>query len=488
MTRMGAEPNPASLPRPRVAVVGGGPGGYEAALVAAQLGADVTVVEREGLGGSAVLTDVVPSKTLIATAEVMTLVNESVELGVRFPGGRGDDTDAGGSVTVDLATVNARVRALAKAQSDDVHRRLEKEGVRILAGTGRLEGAQRVVADCDDGSTETLDADVLLVATGAKPRELPDAAPDGERILTWTQLYHLAELPSRLVVVGSGVTGAEFASAYDALGADVVLVSSRDRVLPGEDADAAEVIEEVFRRRGMEVLSRSRAQSVRRYGEGVVVTLADGRCVEGSHCLMAVGSVPSTAGIGLEAAGVRLSSSGHVEVDRVSRTSARGVYAAGDCTGVLPLASVAAMQGRIAMWHALGDAVAPLHLREVSANVFTEPEIATVGFSQKDVEEGRAQGQAITLPLAGNARAKMQGIRDGFVKLFCRTGSGTVIGGVVVAPRASELIFPVTLAVAHRLTVDDVAHAFTVYPSLSGSVAEAARRLHISPLTTPDPP
>jgi dihydrolipoamide dehydrogenase len=472
-----------TVPRTRVAVLGGGPGGYEAALVAAQLGAEVTVVERAGLGGAAVLTDVVPSKTLIATAEVMTLVDDSVELGVRFPRGPGSDKDVEGSVTVDLAKVNRRVTALAQAQSDDVHVRLEKEGVRILAGTGRLDGPQRVVAELDGGGSETLDADVLLVATGAHPRRLPDAMPDGERILTWTQLYDLDEMPERLIVVGSGVTGAEFASAYDALGVDVVLVSSRDRVLPGEDADAAEVIEEVFQRRGMTVLSRSRAASVQRVGDGVVVTLADGRTVEGSHCLMAVGSIPNTAGIGLEDAGVRLASSGHIDVDKVSRTTARGVYAAGDCTGVLPLASVAAMQGRIAMWHALGDAVAPLNLGTVSANIFTAPEIATVGVSQKQIEDGVASGEVVKLPLAGNARAKMQGIHDGFVKLFCRTGVGTVIGGVVVAPRASELIYPVTLAVAHNLSVDDVAHAFTVYPSLSGSIAEAARRLHVSPRT-----
>jgi NAD(P)H dehydrogenase (quinone) len=476
-------PPPARPSAPRVVVVGGGPGGYEAALVAAQLGADVTVVERAGLGGSAVLTDVVPSKTLIATAEVMSLVDDSVELGLRFPGGGGTEKDAERSVRVDLDVVNKRVKALALAQSQDVHARLEREGVRLVTGTGRLDGPQHVEVTTEAGGRERLEADAVLVATGARPRELPEARPDGERILTWTQLYDLGTLPERLVVVGSGVTGAEFASAYDALGADVVLVSSRDRVLPGEDADAAEVIEDVFTRRGMTVLSRSRAASVRRTGDGVVVELADGRTVEGSHCLMAVGSVPNTAGIGLEEAGVALSPSGHVEVDRVSRTTARGVYAAGDCTGVLPLASVAAMQGRIAMWHALGDAVQPLDLRTVCANVFTAPEIATVGWTQAQIESGEAQGEVVKLPLAGNARAKMQGIHDGFVKLFCRTGSGTVIGGVVVAPRASELIHPVTLAAAQRLTVDEVAHAFTVYPSLSGSVAEAARRLHVSPNT-----
>jgi NAD(P)H dehydrogenase (quinone) len=207
------------------------------------------------------------------------------------------------------------------------------------------------------------------------------------------------------------------------------------------------------------------------------VSLEDGRTVEGSHCLMAVGSVPNTEGLGLDEVGVRLDERGFVVVDKVSRTSGRGIYAAGDCTGVLMLASVAAMQGRIAMWHALGDAVAPLNLKTVSATVFTAPEIATVGWSQAAVDAGEIDARAIKLPLATNARAKMQGIRDGFVKLFCRPGTGIIVGGVVVSPRASELIHPIALAVDNALTVDQLAHSFTVYPSLSGSVAEAARRL-----------
>ncbi|MDQ2636335.1 MAG: FAD-dependent oxidoreductase, partial [Actinomycetota bacterium] len=206
--------------------------------------------------------------------------------------------------------------------------------------------------------------------------------------------------------------------------------------------------------------------------------LTDGRSIEASHCLLALGSVPNTSGLGLEEAGVVLKDGGFVNVDRVSRTSARGIYAAGDCTGVFMLASVAAMQGRIAMWHFLGDAVAPLDLKTVSANVFTAPEIATVGYTQNDVDKGVIEVETVMLPLRGNARAKMQGVRDGFVKLFCRPGTGIVVGGVVVAPRASELIHPVSIAVSENLTADQLAQAFTVYPSMSGSVAEAARRLH----------
>lgn len=452
----------------QVAIVGGGPGGYEAALVAAQLGAQVTLVDSDGIGGSAVLTDCVPSKALLAVAETATQVRASARLGITGPVG---------GIGVDLAAVNARIRALAAAQSADTAARCAREGVRLLAGRGRLDGPGAVVAELADGGRERIEARTVLVATGARPRVLPDAVPDGERILTWEQVYGLEAAPQRLVVVGSGVTGAEFACAYQALGSEVVLVSSRAHVLPGEDPDAAQVLEDVFERRGMQVLRRSRATAARRSGDSVVVTLADGSTVEGSHCLMAVGSVPNTEGLGLAAAGVRTSGSGHIEVDRVSRTSARGVYAAGDVTGVHLLASVAAMQGRIAMWHALGAAVAPLDLRTVSSTVFTDPEIATVGFTQADVDAGRITAEVVLLPLATNARAKMQGIQDGFVKVICRRGTRIVIGGVVVAPHASELVHSLTIAVDQRLTVDQLAATFTVYPSMSGSIAEAARRL-----------
>jgi dihydrolipoamide dehydrogenase len=459
-------------PVTRVVIVGGGPGGYEAALVAAQLGAEVALVDSAALGGSAVLPDCVPSNTLITVADVMDEVTDSRSLGVRFPG----------DVDVALDVVNERVLQLASAQSRDVGVHLAQDGVQVVSGTAALDGPSRVIATLPDGSRQTLDADAILIATGAQPRELATAVPDGERILSWTQLYDLKELPEELIVVGSGVTGAEFACAYQALGSHVTLVSSRDRVLPGEDADAASVLEEVFARRGMKVLAQARAVSAERIspsaGDGVVVGLEDGRTVEGSHVLMAVGSTPNTAGIGLAEAGVSLDARGYVVVDRVSRTSAPAVYAAGDCTGVLMLASVAAMQGRIAMKHALGDAVTPLNLSAVSSNVFTDPEIATVGGTQRQVGAGEVAVSQIKLALSTHARAKMQDVRDGFVKLFCRPGTGIVTGGVVVAPRASELIYPVSLAVRLGLTVDQVADAFTVYPSLSGSVSEAARQLH----------
>jgi pyruvate/2-oxoglutarate dehydrogenase complex dihydrolipoamide dehydrogenase (E3) component len=456
----------------RIVIIGGGPAGYEAALVAAQLGATVTVVERDGPGGACVLTDCVPSKTLIATSDLLTGIRNADRVGIQAADAR-----------VDVVSVNERVKALARQQSGDVGSRLLREGVELRLGTARFASVQRGrshrvdVLDDAGAVADTLEADVVLVGTGGQPRILPDGRPDGERILSWRELYELKELPEHLVIIGSGVTGAEFASGYSELGVPVTLVSSRDRVLPGEDPDAATVIENVFTARGGSLVKRARAQAIRRVDGGVLVELKDGRSVAGSHALVCIGSVPDTAGLGLAEVGIEVDASGYIPVDRVSRTSVPSIYAAGDCTGVLLLASVAGMQGRIAMWHALGEAVSPLRLKTVSANVFTHPEIATVGVSHEAIASGAVPARSVTMPLATNARAKMQGHQEGFVKLHCRPATGAVVGAVVVAPDASELIFPLTLAVQRGLTVNDLAATISVYPSLSGSLAEAGRRL-----------
>ncbi|MBJ7288176.1 NAD(P)H-quinone dehydrogenase [Williamsia sp.] len=466
----------------RIAIIGGGPAGYEAALAATAYGADVTVIDSDGIGGACVLWDCVPSKTFIASTGIRTEVRRAVDLGINL---HHDDA------LVSLPQIHQRVRDLAFAQSADIRSRLVSEGVHLVAGRARLGDAEigmsthRVIVTPVDERADgvepdpeiTIDADVVLIATGASPRVLPDAQPDGERILTWRQLYDLEELPEHLVVVGSGVTGAEFVHAYTELGVRVTLVSSRDRVLPGEDEDAALVLEDVLAERGVTLIKHARADAVRRTDDGVDVHLADGKVVSGSHVLMTVGSVPNTGGLGLENVGIELSKGGYLTVDRVSRTTVPGIYAAGDCTGLLPLASVAAMQGRIAMYHALGEGVVPIKLKTVASAIFTRPEIATVGVTQQAIDDGEYPARTVMLPLSTNPRAKMSGLRRGFVKIFCRPATGVVIGGVVVAPNASELILPIALAVQNKLMVNDLAQTFSVYPSLTGSVTEAARQL-----------
>jgi dihydrolipoamide dehydrogenase len=464
----------------RIAILGGGPGGFEAALAGAQLGADVTLVERTGVGGSAVLTDVVPSKTLIATADAARAIAEAGDLGVQFYAKGENGKPLKPEVAINLLAINKRLLALAGQQSEDMRGQLLEAGVKIISGHGRLEGGEAIVVSTGPGGTDfdRIEADTIVVSVGASPRELPSAKPDGKRILTWKQLYDIPAVPEHLIVVGSGVTGAEFASAYMNLGAKVTLVSSRDQVLPGEDQDAAKVLEKVFTRGGMELLAKSRAEKVENTGDGVQVTLSDGRVVEGSHCLMAVGSIANTRRIGLEEAGVQMTESGNIRVNKVGRTSVPNVYAVGDCTNMSPLASIASMLGRTAVFHAMGDVAIPFDVHKVASNIFTSPEIATVGWTEPDLDRGVVRAAVHKLPLSSNARAKMMGVKDGFVKLFASEGSGTVVGGVIVAPKASELIFPIAIAVERRLTVDQVGRVFAAYPSLAGSITDAARALH----------
>jgi pyruvate/2-oxoglutarate dehydrogenase complex dihydrolipoamide dehydrogenase (E3) component len=459
----------------RIVIIGGGPAGYEAALVAAtRPQVEVTVIDADGAGGACVLWDCVPSKTFIASTGVRTELRRAPDLGYAL-----EFEDA----KIELPKINDRVKSLAAAQSADIATRLRSEGVRLIAGRGELVDAIPGMAQhcievtAHDGTASRLTADVVLIATGASPRVLPNATPDGERILNWRQLYDMEKLPEHLVVVGSGVTGAEFVNAYTELGVAVTVVASRDQILPHEDSDAAAVLEDALAERGVTLVKNARAQSVARTEIGVLVTMTDGRTVEGSHALMTVGSVPNTTGLGLERVGIELGPGGYLPVDRVSRTTVPGIYAAGDCTGLMLLASVAAMQGRIAMYHALGEAVTPIRLRTVAAAVFTRPEIAAVGVPQAKIDDGSVPARTMMLPLNTNARAKMSSLRRGFVKIFCRPATGVVIGGVVVAPIASELILPIALAVQNGNTVGDLAQTFSVYPSLSGSITEAARRL-----------
>lgn len=461
----------------RIVIIGGGPAGYEAALVAAARGpevADVTVVDSDGMGGACVLWDCVPSKTFIASTGVRTELRRAPDLGYVL-----EFEDA----KIELPKINNRVKTLAAAQSADIAERMRNEGVTLIAGRGELVddvpgmAAHTVKVTAHDGAVSTIKADVVLIATGASPRVLPNAEPDGERILNWRQLYDLETMPDHLVVVGSGVTGAEFVNAYTELGVKVTVVASRDQILPHEDSDAAAVLEDALASRGVTLVKNARAESVTRTGDSVLVTMTDGRTVEGSHALMTVGSVPNTSGLGLDRVGIELGAGNYLKVDRVSRTSVSGIYAAGDCTGLMLLASVAAMQGRIAMYHALGEGLEPIRLRTVAAAVFTRPEIAAVGVPQSKIDDGSVPARTIMLPLNTNARAKMSSLRRGFVKIFCRPATGVVIGGVVVAPIASELILPIALAVQNGNDVEDLAQTFSVYPSLSGSITEAGRRL-----------
>ena len=264
----------------KIVIIGGGPGGYEAALMASKYGADITIIEDSGAGGSAIRKDVVPSKSFIAGANIKNDLRRADDMGL---------SHALGDAKLSLLALNERVQSLAGEQSGDIRAQLERSGVRFIEGRARFREEQTghtthsIEVELTDGTSETIICNMVLVSVGASPRVLKGAEPDGERILNWRQMYDLKELPSHLIVVGSGVTGAEFVSAFAELGVKVTMVASRDRILPHDDADAADVLEDVLATRGVQLEKDARVERVENTGDAVIVHTTDGRAIEGSH-------------------------------------------------------------------------------------------------------------------------------------------------------------------------------------------------------------
>ncbi len=446
----------------RLVIIGGGPAGTAAAGVAAAEGAAVTLVEAEVLGGAAHLFDCIPSKALVATSLRLASIRASGRLGVAH----------GGDLGLDMAVLAEWRAAITTRLVDGLSSLLRSQGVDLVAGRGRLAGANLAVADTAEGPRE-LPFDRALLATGSVPR-VPDwAEVDGERVLTTRHAYRLAALPEHLVIVGSGVTGVEFTHIFSSLGSRVTLIVSRQQVLPHRDAEVAAVLEEDFLERGVALVKGARAVSARAEGAGAEVRLDDGRVVRGSHVLLAVGLQPNTSGLGLEAAGVEVRQ-GFIPVDEFQRTNVPHIYAAGDITGQLPLSSVATAQGRVVARHALGRPVVPVDLRKAAQAIFTEPEIASVGLEEVDAAAEGRKVRITKVPLAANPRSLIQANPRGFVKVVSDPATRVVLGGTVVGHHASEMIGTLALAVQEGLRTDALARTLMVHPSLAESLADAA--------------
>jgi len=450
----------------RFVVVGGGPAGTQAATWGARLGAEVTVVEKEVLGGAANLWDCIPSKAMIATGGLMSLSRRSRFMGLVE---LNPELDFDG-LRARNAEIEARLKGTIRAQ-------LESQGVRLVEGCARLKGPHEVVAETSDGRVLELDADAILVCTGSSPRIPEFASPDGERVLTTRDAYPPPELPSHLCIVGSGVTGVEFAHMFSSFGCEVTLVVSRQQVLPSKDAEVAAALEDDFLARGVHLLKGARASGICRVGDGVVVECADGRKVAASHVLLCVGSVPSSDGLDLDAAGVEVDRSGYVPINHHGQTNVRHIYAAGDLSGKLPLASVAAMQGRKVAEHVMGLQVREhrhLDYDKAASAIFTEPEIADVGLAEADAFATGRKVRVTKVPFAATAKALIQGDTRGFVKIVSDPWTGAVLGGSIVGPSAAELISVLALAVTANLKVNDIVESLLVHPALSEALAEAA--------------
>lgn len=448
-----------------ICIIGGGPGGNTCATVAAALGAEVTLVEREIVGGAAHLRDCVPSKAMIATGGELIELRRARTMGLEASG------------RLDLEALRVRVRRIEEHLQRGIVELLTSQGVRLVDGTARLTGPRTVAIRSAEGAEEHVEADVVVLATGSRPR-IPDWAPvDGRRVLTTRQAYPPPEMPEHLCVVGSGVTGVEFTHMFRALGAEVTLVVSRQQVLPGKDPEVAAVLEAAFAERGVRLLKGARAVGIEVRADGVVVACDDGRRVEATHALLAVGSEPNSGDLGLEAAGIRTDERGCVPVDHNCRTAVPSVYAVGDLSGRLPLSSVAAMQGRKVAEHIMGLHVRPhrhLDYDKAASAIFTDPEIADVGLAEAEAHAAGRRTRVTKVPFATNAKALIDGDPRGFVKVISDPATGTVLGGSIVGRHAAELISVIAVAVRNGLRVSDLAESLLVHPALAEALAEAA--------------
>jgi dihydrolipoamide dehydrogenase len=449
----------------RFVIIGGGPAGNTAATHAARLGAEVTLVERDLIGGAAHLCDCIPSKAMIATGGAMSFNRRISGMGL---------TESHSAI--DLELVKNRMAEITGRLQRGIVELLDSQGVRMIHGTARLKGPNEVVVDTADG-VEELTADAVLVSTGSRPR-IPDWADvDGRRILTTRDSYPPPEMPAHLVVIGSGVTGVEFVHMFSSFGSNVTLIVSRQQVLPAKDPEVAAALEDEFLRRGVKLLKGARATGIERMDDGVVVACDDGRRAAGSHALLAIGSIPNSEGIGLDAAGVIVDTAGYVPVNHHCQSNVPHIYAAGDVSGKLPLSSVAAMQGRKIAEHVMG-----LHTREhrhldydkAASAIFTEPEIADVGLAEADAFAAGRKVRTTKVPFSASAKALINNDPRGFVKIVSDPATGVVLGGSIVGRHAAELISVLALAVTAGLRVTDIVESLLVHPALAEALADAA--------------
>ncbi|CAN5602225.1 NAD(P)H-quinone dehydrogenase [soil metagenome] len=454
----------------RFVIIGGGPAGNNAATYAARLGAQVTVIERDVIGGAAHLWDCIPSKTMIATGGAMSFSRRLEGMGLEQS-----------EPEIDVAGLTSRIEGIKSHMQSDTTQLLTSQGVRIIRGTARFTGPHTVEVVGADGA-EVLEFDAALVATGSRPRLPAWCSPDGDRILTTRDCYPPKVFPESVTVVGSGVTGVEFVHMFSSFGAAVTLVVSRQQVLPGKDPEVAAVLEDDFLQRGVKLLKGARATSIERVvdeadgTEQVVVSCDDGRIVRSSHAVLAIGSVPNTNGLDLELAGVEVDG-GYIPIDHNCVTNVPHIYAAGDVSGKLPLSSVASMQGRKVAERLMG-----LHAREhrhldydkAASAIFTEPEIADVGLAEAEAFASGRKIRVTKVPFSATPKALINADSRGFVKIISDPATGLVLVGSIVGRHAAELISVIALAVTANLKVTDIVESLLVHPALSEALAEAS--------------
>src|ERR671938_477657 len=443
-----------------VAVLGGGPGGYTAAIRAAQLGASVICVEREPeLGGTCLRVGCIPTKAWVQTAHSIHQAHETfAKLGVKF-----------GEPELDFAAANEWKRGVVKQMTQGVAGLFKANGVEWVKGTGRFKDANTIAVE----GGEDVSFRSAIVASGSFPLRPPIPGLDSARCVDSTGLLAQADVPSRLVILGGGIIGCEFASIFHRFGSEVTIVEMLPTLIPQEDADASKELAKQFGRRGITLHLEKQCSQVDETGDGLTVHFGEGETVECDLMLVSVGRGPLVEGLGLEEIGVELDKRKGIAADEHRRTTVSHIYAVGDCAGYWQLAHTAFREGEVAAENALGHE-AVVDNRGVPRPIYTDPEIASVGLTEAEAREQHGDDVAVgTFPWVANARAVMQNETVGFVKSIHETRYGELLGLVMVGPHVTDLIEAGVVALDAESTVETVADGIAPHPTLSEAVKEA---------------
>ena len=445
-------------------VIGAGPGGYVAAIRASQLGLKAAVIEKEAPGGVCLNWGCIPSKALIHQAEIAHSVDDLKHMGATV--------DMSG---LDYSKVHQKSRDAANKLSKGVQSLLKKNKVEYIQGTATFTGPHEVSVD----GKKTVTGTNILIATGSRSREIPGFEFDGKKVLSSRDMLGLKTLPKKLVILGAGAIGMEFAYVMNAFGVDVTVVEMLDQILPLEDADAVDVVAKAFKRYGITTMTGTKAKSVDKKGKGVKVTVekADGaeETLSADMMLVAVGRAPNTEGIGLESVGVT-TERGFVVVGDYYQTSVQGIYAIGDVTSSPLLAHVASKEGEIAVEHMAGHSPEPkIDPDLIPSAVYCEPEIGSFGLSEKAAKEKGLKYATATFPYRGAGKSVAVEKSEGLVKLVYRADTKEILGGHVAGYNATELIHELLLAKKAELLPEDIATMIHAHPTLSEAVMEGAR-------------
>ena len=459
------------MPDYDVVVIGGGPGGYEAAIRAAQLGLRVGLVEREFLGGVCLNIGCIPSKTLLRNAEIAELLRQGQEFGFSFE-----------NLKLDYETAYKRSRQVSDQLTRGVQFLMRKNKIDVFQGVAQLRSSTQVdvtsVAEAPavDGQQfdGTLDAKNIIIATGARVRGIPGVEMDGERVLTYREAIHLRQVPQSIAIIGAGPVGMELGYVFRAYGSQVTLIEMMPNVLPLEDAEISAEVAKAFTKQGFTLLTNARVESVARTGDGVEVR-AGGQTVRAEKALVAIGFIPNSENIGLEKVGVRVER-GAIVTDGHMRTNVPNIYAIGDVTAKMMLAHVASAQGVVAAETIAGAETVELDYGAIPRCTYCHPQVASMGLTQDQACEQGYEVRISRFPFQANGKALGLGNSAGFVKLVSDAKYGEILGVHMVGPEVTELLPEYVLARNQELTLHEIVRSVHAHPTLSEALAEAAAR------------